>query len=253
MTLAILDIEDALLAGDMFLEYLPIVDLAEDRCVGAEALVRWRRGARVIPPTEFIPCVEGTPLSGLLTYWLVDQLAAELGDWVRRTEGPFLSFNVPPELLGRGGLRYVAMKAGLGDILHRFVVEVTERGVPDELAIRSLAERNRFGTRLCLDDVGASDENLVLFLRADVDMIKFDQAFTARIGAPDWTPDELSTLSALAQTGVMQLVAEGIETERQRDLLRDAGVQMGQGWFFSRSLSARDFVEYYRVHGSRGS
>ena len=246
MKTSIQDIEEGLLAGDFFLEYLPIVHLVTGRCVGAEALVRWRRDGTVVPPLDFVPLVENTPLSGLLTYWIVDQFATELGEWIRRTDDVFLSFNVPPELIGRGGLRYVACKAGLGDILHRFVVEVTERGVPDELAVRALAERERYGTRLCLDDVGAQDENLVLFLRANVDMIKFDRSFAQSMLEPNWSPSSLQALSGLTRSSNIQLVAEGIETAAQRDHLRDAGVRMGQGWFFSKPLSAKQYQEYFR-------
>jgi len=69
--------------GELFLEYQPIVELESGRCTGAEALVRWRRATGVVQPADFIPLIEDTPLSGMLTYWVIEQLAEELGDWLR--------------------------------------------------------------------------------------------------------------------------------------------------------------------------
>ena len=125
--------------------YRPICSLKSNRCVGAEALIRWRRGPTVIPPDEFIPCIENTPLSGLLTYWVIEEVGRELGGWLRAHAGVHININVPPEILGRGGLVYAATKAGLMDVAHKIVLEVTERGVPDKLGIQALANAGRYG------------------------------------------------------------------------------------------------------------
>jgi len=99
--------------GEFFLEYMPTVSLVDGRCTGAEALVRWNHESGVYSPDEFIPVAENTPLSGLITYWVIDTLAAEMGDWLRANPNAHISINVPPEILGRGGLEYAATKAGL--------------------------------------------------------------------------------------------------------------------------------------------
>ena len=90
-------LREALDKKEFFLEYLPTIDLADGRCVGAEALIRWQRTDRVIPPLDFIPVADHTPVSGLITYWVIDTLAAELGDWLVSHPAAHLSFNVPPE------------------------------------------------------------------------------------------------------------------------------------------------------------
>jgi sensor c-di-GMP phosphodiesterase-like protein len=97
-------IRDGLAEGEFFLEYLPTVSLVDGRCVGAEALARWRRPSGVVQPGEFIPLIEGTPLSGMLTYWALETVAKELGDWLRAHKEAYIGVNVPPEILGRGGL-----------------------------------------------------------------------------------------------------------------------------------------------------
>src|SRR4051812_33470696 len=76
-------IRDGLTHGEFFLEYLPTVSLADGKCVGAEALSRWRRPSGVVQPAQFIPLIEGTYLSGMLTYWVLETVAKDLGDWLR--------------------------------------------------------------------------------------------------------------------------------------------------------------------------
>jgi sensor c-di-GMP phosphodiesterase-like protein len=79
-------VREALARGELFLEYLPLIAVPEGRCVGAEALVRWRRSDRVVMPNEFTPLIEETPLSGLLTYWVIETVAVELGGWLRAND-----------------------------------------------------------------------------------------------------------------------------------------------------------------------
>jgi len=97
-------IQAGLNQGEFFLEYLPTISLADGRCVGAEALARWRRPSGGVPPLEFIPLIERTPLSGLFTYWVMETVAEELGGWLREHGEAHISINVPPEIVGRGGL-----------------------------------------------------------------------------------------------------------------------------------------------------
>src|SRR6187401_3533263 len=89
-------IRDGLVQGEFFLEYLPTVTLADGRCVGAEALARWRRSSGVLQPDEFIHLIEGTHLSGMLTYWAFETVAKELGDWLRAHKEAHISINAPP-------------------------------------------------------------------------------------------------------------------------------------------------------------
>ena len=128
-------IHDGLVQGEFFLEYLPIVSLADGRCVGAEALARWRRSSGVVQPDDFIPLMQGTPLSGLLTYWVLETVSKELGDWLRVHKGLSIGVNVPPEILGRGGLEYAATKTGVSEIRNQIILEVTERGYPTTWAL----------------------------------------------------------------------------------------------------------------------
>ena len=126
------DIRAGLKKGEFFLEYQPIVALESGDCVGCEALLRWRRGGQVVGPYDFIPLTEDSSLGGLLTYHVVETAARELGPWLLAHPHLFIGINVPPSLLGRGGIEYAAQQTGYQQTLRRqLVLEVTERGIPD--------------------------------------------------------------------------------------------------------------------------
>lgn len=241
------DVRAALGRGELFLEYLPLMAVPEGRCVGAEALVRWCRDGAVVMPSQFIPVIEETPVSGLLTYWVIETLAAELGDWLRAQEDVQIGINIPPEILGRGGLEYAAERAGLLDQAHKLVLEITERGYPDRQGAMALGAANRYGIRVALDDVTFSGRNLVVLSRCSFDILKIDRSLVAQIRSldPRGLPPWLDHLSALRQGAALEIIAEGVETIEQLDTLVAAGVTRVQGFYFSRPLPAADFIAYH--------
>ena len=244
-------ISDGLVRGEFFLEYLPTVSLADGRCVGAEALARWRRSSGVVQPDEFIPLIEGTPLSGMLTYWVLETVSKELGDWLRVHEEFNIGINVPPEILGRGGLEYAATKTGMSEIRNQIILEVSERGVPDTLGIAALEAASRSGVRIALDDVTLTGTNLVILSRSTLDVIKTDRSLIDQITPECPCPEWLSGLSAVLQSTRVAIIAEGVETEVQAKALRAAGVSMAQGYYFSPPISAEKLKAYYSRAGGQ--
>jgi sensor c-di-GMP phosphodiesterase-like protein len=238
-------IHAGLTQGEFFLEYLPTVRLADGRCVGAEALARWRRPTGVLQPDEFIHFIEETPLSGMLTYWVIETVARELGDWLRAHEEVHLGINVPPEILGRGGLEYAGRKAGLDGLRRQIILEVTERGLPDRLGAAALQAAAQSGVRIALDDVTLSGANLAILSRCSLHVIKIDRSLVAQITPQRPCPDWLNGLTALLQSTPMEVIAEGVETQTQVTALRTAGLSMGQGFFYSPPILAEDLKAFY--------
>jgi sensor c-di-GMP phosphodiesterase-like protein len=239
-------IRDGLVQGEFFLEYLPTVSLADGRCTGAEALARWRRSSGVVvQPDEFIHVIEGTHLSGILTYWVLETVAKELGDWLRIHKEVHIGVNVPPEILGRGGLEYAASKAGLSEIRNQIVLEVTERGIPDTQGVAALEAASRSGVRIALDDVTLSATNLVILSRCTLDMIKTDRSLVDQITPDCPCPAWLSGLSALLNATRVAVVAEGVQTKAQVEALRAAGISMAQGYYFSPPISAEQLKTFH--------
>lgn len=240
----------ALTKGEYFLEYLPTIDLQHRHCVGAEALIRWRRPEGVVPPGRFIPLAENTPLSGLLTYWVFDTVAAELGNWLRAHRRAYVSINVPPEILGRGGMEYVATKSGLIELSSQLILEITERGVPDQMGVEAIM--NIFGrqTLVALDDVTlVGGANLAVLSRCPFHMIKLDGSLIAEIGEGRPKPSWLPGIVALQETSNLKVIAEGVETQTQAEVLQSAGIRYAQGFHFSRPVAAESFIEFHRSSG----
>jgi sensor c-di-GMP phosphodiesterase-like protein len=244
-----LDMIHAGLANDeFFLEYLPILSVEPERCIGAEALLRWQRPSGVVYPDDFVPLIENTPLSGLVTYWVIDRVAIEMGDWLRNHDGVELHINVPPEILGRGGLEYAAQKSGLHDVRHKLVLEITERGVPDQLGLDSLDIAARRGVRIALDDVRIDPASVMVLSRSNVQIIKIDKSVLLEGGVGVARPRWAEALSVLLKTTDLEVIAEGVETAEQLSMLQAAGVRRMQGHYFSHPLRADAFLDYYRQH-----
>lgn len=239
-------IRRALETNEFFLVYQPIVALRDRRCVGAEALIRWRRGSTlVVDAGDFIPQTENTPLSGTITYWVMDTVANELGAWLKNNRDALIGINVPPEILGRGGIEYVAKKSGLAELATQIVLEITERGVPDQLGLDALNSIPASGARVALDDTTLSGANLALLTRCHFDFVKIEHALVKEVNGEAQRPQWLDGLAALLGTAPLQVIAEGIENEAQAAALDAAGVQLAQGHWLSPPLPAEDFKRYY--------
>ena len=233
---------------EFFLEYLPIVSIEPECCIGAEALLRWQRPAGVVFPDDFVPLIENTPLSGLITYWVMDRVAIEMGDWLRHQLGVEMHINVPPEILGRGGLEYAVQKSGLSDVRHKIVLEITERGVPDQLGLRALDLAARQGVRIALDDVRIDPASVMVLSRCNTQIIKIDKSVLLDHGEDGAMPRWAEALAVLLKTTDLEVIAEGVETAEQLAMLRAAGVRRVQGHYFSPPLRAGAFLQYYGQH-----
>jgi sensor c-di-GMP phosphodiesterase-like protein len=247
--MSILDnLRAALDRGELFVEYLPTMDLANGACVGAEALIRWRRGEVILAASEFMPLVDNTPLSGTLTYWVIDTVATELSEWLAANPDVQIGINVPAEILGRGGLEYAARRSGLNARVGQIVLEITEHGVPDRLGLAALQFMAERGVRVALDDVMLSGTNLALLTRCNFSMVKLSVELTSelRLGRPE--PQWLDGLRALLNSSPLVVVAEGIETDYQARALRAAGVKLAQGYLYSTPLRSREMIDFHAAH-----
>ena len=241
-------IEVAFERREFFLKYQPIVSLQDGRCLGAEALIRWKRpDGSTMDAGGFMPIVDRTPLSGIITYWVIDTVAAELNDWLDAHPQANIAINIPPEILGRGGLDYAAKKSGLRARAGQLILEITEQGVPDQQGLDALNRVPETGARIALDDTMLSGANLALLMRCHFDFVKLDQSLVQQIDGdvrqrrPAW----LDGLAALLGSTPLQIVAEGVETPVQTEVLKSAGVQWAQGHVLSPPLSLDAFIQYY--------
>lgn len=234
---------EALDRDELFIVAQPMVDLRSHRWVGGEVLLRWRHPLGVISAGQFITVAEGTPLSGALTYRVIDLIARDLLGWLRAYPEASLSLNIPPEVLGRGALEYAGRRNGMEDVRFQIILEITERGFPDGIGVVGLTRLTDIGLRIALDDVATLDgPHLGLLMRGDFSIIKLDRTLVAQITPDRPHPEWITGLAAVLGVTDLHVIGEGIETIHQAEVLRDAGVQWGQGHFFSPPLPVELFT-----------
>ena len=115
---------------------------------------------------DFIPLIENTPLSDLITYRVGELVGQELGPWLRKQEDIQIGINVTTETLGRGSLSAACLTFGLGDILDKLMLEINERGLPDSLPMKALKLATSKKMKIAADDVNINDTNLLIMMRA---------------------------------------------------------------------------------------
>jgi EAL domain-containing protein (putative c-di-GMP-specific phosphodiesterase class I) len=241
------DLRRGIERGELRLHYQPIVDLASERIVGFEALVRWEHPVRgLVPPLSFVPLAEETGLILPLGRWVLENACRQARAWrdARRGKDPlFMSVNLSarqfaqPELVEQ--VRGILADSGLEPT--GLEIEITESVLMDqsEAGVGTLRELRDLGVRLVLDDFGTGYSSLSYLKHLPLDTIKIDRTFVAGIDG-DIDRSIVEAVIALAHGLRIGVVAEGIETEAQARLLRAMGCDLGQGYLFSRPVVARD-------------
>ena len=238
------------------LHYQPLVDLADGRMVGVEALLRWPDpNGGLVPPGDFIPLAEEMGLIEAIGDWVVEELCRQDRRW--REEGLDLeiSFNLSTRELWRPELadRIAGRLAASGTPPEKVVVEVTESAAmvdPDRTRQILLGLRER-GLRIALDDFGSGYSSLSRLRDLPVQVLKIDRSFVRDCHADLTKASMVRAIVALAEGLGMVPLAEGIETEDEWRFLVGHGCTFGQGYFFSRPVPAAELSALARRAGFR--
>jgi len=229
------ELKRALDANALDVHYQPIVGADGARILGAEALLRWTHPVRgAIPPGKFVPIAEHCGLMGRLGEFV---LRRALGD-ARRWPGLTIAVNLSPVQVRDPALveTVTAMLAEYGVPASRLMLEVTE-GVlidnPAEAKAR-LDAIKALGVRLALDDFGTGYSSLTYLQRFRFDKLKIDRGFVEPLARDAQSQAVVQAIVALGRAMDLTLLAEGVETEEQRVLLRLAGCDEMQGYLFAR-------------------
>ncbi|MGZ4797931.1 MAG: bifunctional diguanylate cyclase/phosphodiesterase [Acidimicrobiia bacterium] len=224
--------------------YQPIVDLDTGAIEYFEALVRWNRpGVGLVQPDQFVPVAEETSLIVDIGTWMLREAVGACARWQATAPGVGVSVNVSAHQFRTGDLialvRATLAEAGLAPEL--VTLEITESVMLEHTDWNlAILERMRdLGVRLALDDFGTGYSALTHLRRLPIDAIKVDRSFLQRIE----TEEDLPTIRAiveLAHAHDIGVVAEGIETDATRALVRSAGATMGQGFLFARPAPLAD-------------
>lgn len=250
-----LALRHALAAGQLWVAYQPVVSLRDGRVLGAEALVRWshpRLGE--VRPDQFVPLAEECGLIGEVGRLVLETALVELGRWRRAglvADDFTVSVNVSAWQL-RDPTFVLQVETALraaGVPPQAVTLEMTESAMvdPSGVCAEVLGKLRAFGLRLAVDDFGTGYSALGYLRDFPVSVVKVDRSFVSPLGV---SPDAHALVAAIAaMSGALRLdvVAEGVETEAQREALLGMGVERAQGWLFARALAPADFVEHVRT------
>ena len=243
------DLREALAKHQFSLAYQPIVELTSGSIRKAEALLRWYHPLRgMIEPSVFIPIAEQTGMISAIGEWVIHEASNQAEIWRKEIHPDFLvSVNISPIQLRKGGSDHISLSdhCRVGNGLsngHRspIILEITE-GVLLETSnavVQQLQSLRDAGIELAIDDFGTGYSALSYLRKFRVDYLKIDRMFISKL---DESPIDFAMCEAIIvmahKLGIF-VIAEGIETSGQRDLLESAGCDYGQGYLFSRPLSS---------------
>jgi diguanylate cyclase (GGDEF)-like protein len=246
------DLRAGIRNGEFELYYQPIADLMTKKVCKAEALIRWNHPTRgVVPPLTFIAVAEEAGLIKELGEWVALTAASDLADILKMATGNFqISINVSP-LQFKGDeewiLNWFDYMSDLGLNQDAIIVEITENLLMEsEESIRSkLTKLKDHGISIAIDDFGVGYSSLSYLQKMDVDILKIDKSFVDDLATESNSRDLCRAMIMMAHHLDIKVVAEGIETELQKQILSDFGCEFGQGYLFSEPLPLYMFKQRY--------
>jgi EAL domain-containing protein (putative c-di-GMP-specific phosphodiesterase class I) len=241
------DLIDALDRDELFMEYQPQFDLASNRLVGAEALVRWRHPTRgLLVPDVFIPVAEMTGLIVPLGRWVLDRVAQKMRDTRNTGLAPiFIATNISLSQCRNSDLVDAVQKIAARDACGYdwLELEVTEHlFLPPSGGVDTLRRLRNLGVTISIDDFGTGYSSFGRLINLPVDKIKIDRTFVSGLGESRNADMLVRAIIALAKSLGMTVTAEGIETEQQLAFLTAEGCTFGQGHYLGVPLSSEAFA-----------
>lgn len=248
-------LREALRGDRFFLLYQPVMDM-RGRVIGVEALVRWDDGENgIVPPAQFIPLAEETHLIIDIEHRVLEQVCLQLTDWAGRDglTGLPIAMNVSaihfnhPDFVNT--LAQAIERHGINPSLLK--IELTESVVMKDVmsSIYRMRELQAMGIRLAMDDFGTGHSSLAYLRDLPFNQIKIDRSFVKHVQDEQNDRFIVNSVLTLAKFLQVEVVAEGVETEAQRDALIAMGCQLFQGYLYSPPVPAANCEEMVRTQG----
>jgi len=243
------DLRGALDAGQFQLYYQPIVEIGSGKIFKAEALLRWFHPKRgLISPAQFIPLAEESGLIHEIGAWVFAQAASQAKQWASHYSADFqISVNKSPLQIQSNPERcqwqeYLVKSKTNG---HNLVIEITESVLLDNsttVTAELLAYRDA-GMQVAIDDFGTGYSALSYLKKLDIDYVKLDQSFIRNLETDPSDKALSEAIVVMAHKLGLQVIAEGVETQAQLDLLAGMGCDFAQGFLYSRAIPAQEFEQ----------
>lgn len=245
-------LRDALRYGQLQLHYQPQIELSSGNLYGVEALARWRHPEwGDIPPSRFIPLAEECGLIADLGRWALREACRQLSEW--RAAGldiPSVSVNMSPTSFHNLALPRMIAHTLQDNALspHDLTLELTEDVLLDTnpSTMQTIGQVHAQGVRLSMDDFGTGYSSLSYLRRLPVSELKLDRSFVADLEHDDTSRALSNAILGIGTSLRLTVVAEGVETSTQRDMLQEQGYPVAQGFLFSRPLSPDALAQWLR-------
>ncbi len=246
------DIPRAMADGEMRLVYQPKLNLRTRRYTGVEALLRWQHAKHGnLPPGEFIPLAENSPLIHLVTEWVLHTALAQLAVWKRRGLALSMAVNVSARNLEHPDfLRILRNACDVHGIAPRELhIECTENAaLTGQATLAVLEEVRAMGVQVSLDDFGTGYCNLACLPRLPAELLKLDRSLVGNITNDTLAWKLVQSVIMMGQSLGYQLLAEGVETGDVFDRLAVAGCDAVQGYYLSPPLEVPDLEAFIQQH-----
>ncbi|MCU1725023.1 MULTISPECIES: putative bifunctional diguanylate cyclase/phosphodiesterase [unclassified Pseudomonas] len=251
------ELRRALRRDELELHYQPRLDLSEGRIVGLEALVRWRHAERgLLPPSEFVPLAEQSGLIVPLGYWVISRALRDVQVLRERGLAPLhmavnLSFRQFQDSQLLATLSRLIVQHGVDARWLEF--ELTETAVMrrNDLVKQTMDALGRLGVRFSLDDFGTGFSSFVHLNSLPIALLKVDRSFVAGMEQREENRKLVHAMINLAHNLHLEVVAEGVETTEQLELLRSFGCDQVQGYLISKPLAIEPLVEFLLANAAQ--
>jgi len=238
------------LSQNQFHLYYQVQANYEGKALGAEALVRWQHPEQgMISPAQFIPFAEESVLMLPLGQWLLETACAQIKAWEADslTHTLQLAVNVSARQFHHDDfvVQVKNILASSGANPARLKIELTESTVLEDIAdaVAKMHQLKDIGVQFSIDDFGTAYSSLSYLTQLPLDQLKIDQSFVRNIGVKPSDDIVVKTIITMANDLGMDVIAEGVETQAQRQFLKEAGCSAYQGYLFSKPLALEDFME----------
>ncbi|KTD57725.1 sensor domain-containing protein [Legionella shakespearei] len=244
------ELRNVLNRNELSLYYQPIVDVKNNKVIAAEALLRWHSSSLgYVMPDQIIPIAEETGLIVPLGYWILKHVCSQLREWQAVTGKDLkIAINISTVQLKQrdfiNKLKLILQEAKIAP--ESLIFEITESAFIDDskLILSQLNQLNEMNIHCSLDDFGMSYSSLSYIRSYPVKSLKIDRIFIQRINSNNNDLSLINSIIAMSRNLKLSVIAEGIETEEQLDLVRSMNCDMVQGWYFSKALPGDEFLSY---------
>jgi diguanylate cyclase (GGDEF)-like protein len=250
-----LDLENNLKSAfendEFTVHYQPVIDIRKNEVIGVEALLRWEHPEKgMIHPVDFVSIIEESGLIAAIGEWQINTVCKQIRSWQDAgLENQNVSINLSARQFRDQDIVTIMTRALAENDLDgsALSVEITERTLIDnigevETVLKKLREK---GVKVMLDDFGTGYASLAYLKEFPVDVVKIDRAFIAGIPENEQDTAIVDAIAGLTRGLKLDLLAEGVENERQLDKLKSIGCMYGQGYYWSKPLPGDEYEQFY--------